>query len=621
MATSPASTVLLTGESGTGKDLAAKVLHYASARANKPFVNITCSALPENLLESELFGHERGAFTDARQQKRGLLESADGGTVFLDEIGEMPARAAGQAAALPRGEGACAASAAPQTSASTCGSSPRPIARSRTRSSAGRFREDLFYRLNVLPLKLPPLRAHIDDLPALVAFYVDIFNREFKKNVRGASDATLRLLASYGWPGNVRELRNAVERAMLLARATAGAEQFPLAAVRDLDACGRAAGAGPRPRGGRAQSGAAGARAHGLEPDARGETARTQPRPDPLPHREVQAELESHSRLSFSIARRAWHETCRIAMPCTRISGPLCWPRVPDAESLVSPAGYPKQFWSVGDRRTLLEDTLARVAPLSSPDRTVIVVDRQHKPFVEDLPALNRFEHILYQPRDRGTAAGVLLALIEVVAMAPDAIVLLTPSDHGFNRPELFQSGIRLGVEAVDENPNEVVLYGVRPTAAEGDYGWITPDRANPGARLRRVSSFVEKPAPSVARRLLESGAVWNTMVLVARVGTLMALYRQHLPDLEAVFWHTQHLKRHDRAADIHERYEIMPAADFSHDLLGVAAGLSVHTWPAAIGWTDLGTPDRLERWCGTSRWHRRPEAHGRGSSPSLRSA
>ena len=215
VASSPASTVLLTGESGTGKDLAAKVLHYTSGRGTRPFVNITCSALPENLLESELFGHERGAFTDARTQKRGLFEQADGGTVFLDEIGEMPA--ALQAKLLRVLE--------EKAFRRVGGSQDLRVdvrvvaATNRTLEDevrAGRFREDLFYRLNVLPLRLPPLRAHAEDLPALVGFYVDTFNREFKKNVRGASPAALQALTQYGWPGNVRELRNAVERAMLL---------------------------------------------------------------------------------------------------------------------------------------------------------------------------------------------------------------------------------------------------------------------------------------------------------------------------------------------------------------------------------------------------------------------
>ncbi len=216
VASSPASTVLLTGESGTGKDLAARVLHYTSARAARPFMNITSSALPETLLESELFGHERGAFTDARQQKRGLLELADGGTVFLDEIGEMvPALQAKllrflEEKAFKRVGGSTDIRVDVRVIAATNRNLEEEV-------RAGRFRSDLFYRLNVLPIVLPPLRAHPEDLPALVNFYIDTFNREFKKNVRGVSAAAMRALTAYGWPGNIRELRNAVERAMLLA--------------------------------------------------------------------------------------------------------------------------------------------------------------------------------------------------------------------------------------------------------------------------------------------------------------------------------------------------------------------------------------------------------------------
>ena len=215
VAASPASTVLLTGESGTGKDLAAKVLHYNSDRAHRPFMNITCSALTETLLESELFGYERGAFTDARQQKRGLFESAEGGTVFLDEIGEM---APGLQAKLLR--------VLEEKSFKRVGGvhdikvDVRVIAATNRNLEeevkAGRFRQDLFYRLNVLPVALPSLRQHLDDVPALVAFYIDSFNREFRKKVAGASPAAIKLLQGYGWPGNIRELRNAVERAMLL---------------------------------------------------------------------------------------------------------------------------------------------------------------------------------------------------------------------------------------------------------------------------------------------------------------------------------------------------------------------------------------------------------------------
>ena len=213
---SPASTVLLTGESGTGKDLAAKVIHYSSGRAPKPFMNITCSALPETLLESELFGHERGAFTGADRQKRGLIESADGGTVFLDEIGEMvPLLQAKllrflEEKAFKRVGGAQDVKVDVRVIAATNRSLQEEV-------KQGRFREDLFYRLNVMALELPPLRDRQGDVPLLVEHYVDNFNTEFRKKIRGVSPGAMAALKAYPWRGNVRELRNAVERAMLLA--------------------------------------------------------------------------------------------------------------------------------------------------------------------------------------------------------------------------------------------------------------------------------------------------------------------------------------------------------------------------------------------------------------------
>jgi two-component system, NtrC family, response regulator AtoC len=230
IASSPASTVLLTGESGTGKDLAAKVIHYASDRATKPFMNITCSALPETLLESELFGHERGAFTGADRQKRGLLESADGGTVFLDEIGEMvPALQAKLLRFLEEKTFRRVGGSADQrVNVRVIASTNRDL---EAEVHAGRFRQDLFYRLNVIAIVLPPLRERREDIPALVNYYIDNYNTEFRKRITGASSEAMSLLTAYGWPGNVRELRNTVERAMLL---TGGMqltpEDFPAAA-------------------------------------------------------------------------------------------------------------------------------------------------------------------------------------------------------------------------------------------------------------------------------------------------------------------------------------------------------------------------------------------------------
>jgi two-component system, NtrC family, response regulator AtoC len=232
IAASPASTVLLTGESGTGKDLAAKMIHFNSERTGRPFMNITCSALPETLLESELFGHERGAFTDARQQKTGLFESAEGGTVFLDEIGEMvPALQAKLLRVLEdktfkRVGGSADIRVDVRVIAATNRNLDEEV-------REGRFREDLYYRLNVLPVRLPPLREHPSDIRLLAAHYIDTFNREFRKNVRGVEPGALQLLESHHWPGNIRELRNVVERAMLLSdRHLLRREDFPLAAAR-----------------------------------------------------------------------------------------------------------------------------------------------------------------------------------------------------------------------------------------------------------------------------------------------------------------------------------------------------------------------------------------------------
>jgi DNA-binding NtrC family response regulator len=231
IAASPASTVLLMGESGTGKDLAAKVLHYASDRAAKPFMNITCSALPEALLESELFGHERGAFTGADRQKRGLLESADGGTVFLDEIGEMvPGLQAKMLRFLEeKSFKRVGGSADIRVDVRVVAATNRKL---ETEVKEGRFREDLYYRLNVLPIELPPLRARAGDLPLLVNYYVDAYNQEFRKRVRGVDAGAMQALKAYGWPGNVRELRNVVERAMLLADGqTLTVADFPVASA------------------------------------------------------------------------------------------------------------------------------------------------------------------------------------------------------------------------------------------------------------------------------------------------------------------------------------------------------------------------------------------------------
>ena len=216
VAQSPASTVLITGESGTGKDLLAKVIHYGSGRAARTFMNITCSAMPETLLESELFGHERGAFTDARQQRKGLFEQADQGTVFLDEIGEtVPTLQAKllrflEEKAFRRLGGTSDIKVDVRVITATNRDLEQQV-------RDGKFREDLYYRLNVLRIAMPPLRERGDDAVLLAEHYARTFSKDFRKPVRGLSEHARKALLEYTWPGNVRELRNVMERAVLLA--------------------------------------------------------------------------------------------------------------------------------------------------------------------------------------------------------------------------------------------------------------------------------------------------------------------------------------------------------------------------------------------------------------------
>jgi transcriptional regulator with PAS, ATPase and Fis domain len=220
--------VLIRGETGTGKEIVARALHESSSRRDQPFIAVNCSALPGALIESLIFGHERGAFTGADRRVRGQLELARAGTLLLDEIAEMPAELQAKLLRVleDRRFRPLGAEAEISVRARILAATHVDLER---RISEGRFREDLYYRLNVLPIVLPPLRSRTEDIPALVAYFVDAFNREFRKKVRGVSDEAMRRLRSYGWPGNVRELRNAVERAMLLAEEhELTADRFPV---------------------------------------------------------------------------------------------------------------------------------------------------------------------------------------------------------------------------------------------------------------------------------------------------------------------------------------------------------------------------------------------------------
>jgi two-component system response regulator AtoC len=215
VASSEATTILIQGESGTGKDLIAKAIHYESSRSEKPFVAINCSAIPETLMEAELFGHEKGAFTDAKQMKKGLFEAADGGTLFLDEIGELsPLLQAKLLRVLEdqmiRRVGGLRDM---QVNVRVIAASNRDLEKA---VREGQFRQDLYYRLAIIAIFIPPLRDRKGDILPLVDFFIDRYNRRFKKSVRGITDDTRHLILSHNWPGNVRELKNTIERGMIL---------------------------------------------------------------------------------------------------------------------------------------------------------------------------------------------------------------------------------------------------------------------------------------------------------------------------------------------------------------------------------------------------------------------
>jgi len=214
------SNILILGESGTGKELLARAIHNESPRANGPFVAVSCVAIPDTLLESELFGHEKGAFTDAISQKKGKFELAHGGTLFLDEIGDIsPKMQLTLLRVLEEKEFTRVGGTKPiKVDVRIIAATNRDLQKA---VQEGRFRDDLYYRLNVITIHLPPLRERKEDIPLLVQHFIEKFNLQMGKKVERISDEALRMLMQYDWPGNVRELENTIERAMVITKGKA----------------------------------------------------------------------------------------------------------------------------------------------------------------------------------------------------------------------------------------------------------------------------------------------------------------------------------------------------------------------------------------------------------------
>jgi DNA-binding NtrC family response regulator len=222
------STVMITGGSGTGKELVARAIHYSSNRKEGPFIKLNCAALPENLVEAELFGYEKGAFTDAKKTNRGRFELADSGTLLLDEISEMPLNLQSKLLRVIQEREFERIG-----SSTTISVDVRIIATSNRNLkeyiAEGKFREDLFYRLNVIPIHLCPLRERVEDVPLLVEHFIEKYNRENGKRVEGIDQGALNMLMKYHWPGNVRELENLIERAVVTAGSpTLTEDDFPV---------------------------------------------------------------------------------------------------------------------------------------------------------------------------------------------------------------------------------------------------------------------------------------------------------------------------------------------------------------------------------------------------------
>ena len=226
------STVLIQGETGTGKELIARAVHNVSSRCGRPFIKLNCAAIPDALLESELFGHERGAFTGAVAQKVGRFEMADNGTLFLDEVGDIPLALQPKLLRVLQEQEfeRLGGTRTHQVDVRLVAATNRDLAGMVKRRE---FRDDLFYRLNVFPIQLPPLRARHEDVPLLVAHFVEIYSRRMGKQIEHIPAETMSALSSYQWPGNIRELQNFIERSVILSAGTVlaspscGTEAFP----------------------------------------------------------------------------------------------------------------------------------------------------------------------------------------------------------------------------------------------------------------------------------------------------------------------------------------------------------------------------------------------------------
>jgi formate hydrogenlyase transcriptional activator len=227
------STVLIQGETGTGKELIARAIHNISSRCGRPFVKLNCAAIPLDLLESELFGHERGAFTGAIAQKTGRFELADKGTLFLDEIGDIPLALQPKLLRVLQEQEfeRLGGTRTHQVNVRLIAATHRNLTEMMKR---GEFRSDLYYRLNVFPVTLPPLRARCEDIPALVTHFVEMFCRRMDKQIEDIPEPTMAALCAYQWPGNIRELQNLIERAVILSDDGVLSNPLPTAAMEDV---------------------------------------------------------------------------------------------------------------------------------------------------------------------------------------------------------------------------------------------------------------------------------------------------------------------------------------------------------------------------------------------------